>query len=189
MRALRPIGHDDRLSVVDHLDELRSRLFICFGVLLAAFCLCFWQNGALINVLNRALPRETTAASHSGLAAQAKQAADLHKAFQELGQGARELELGLSLSRGISPATSKGAAQIVSAAKLAERSLPKSAPKQELPLTIGVGESFTTTLLVVGYFSLLFSLPVILYQLFAYMIPALNPSEKRVAVPTMFVAP
>ncbi len=28
-KALRPIGHEDRLSIVDHLDELRSRLIVC----------------------------------------------------------------------------------------------------------------------------------------------------------------
>ena len=35
MRRLRPIEHEDRLSVVEHLDELRSRLIFCavaFGV-------------------------------------------------------------------------------------------------------------------------------------------------------------
>ena len=28
-QVLRPIGHEDRLSIVDHLDELRSRLIVC----------------------------------------------------------------------------------------------------------------------------------------------------------------
>ena len=36
-RALRPIGHETRLSVVDHLDELRSRLIVCGVVVLIAF--------------------------------------------------------------------------------------------------------------------------------------------------------
>ena len=26
--AIRPIGHEDRLSLVDHLDELRTRLIV-----------------------------------------------------------------------------------------------------------------------------------------------------------------
>ena len=186
---LRPIGFDERLSVVDHLDELRTRLFICFGVLLAAFCLCFWQNHPLINALNRALPLESTAASHGGLASQPTQAANLHKAFKQLSQAADQLERGLAKSPGVAPAASQGAAAIVKAAQFAERSLPKSAPTQERPTTFGVGESFTTTLLVVGYFSLLFSLPVILYQLYAFVIPALSPDEKRVAVPAMVAAP
>ena len=56
MARLRPIGHEDHLSIVEHLDELRSRLLICGAVLFVVFCACFWQNNALINVLNRALP-------------------------------------------------------------------------------------------------------------------------------------
>ena len=31
--ALRPIGHEDRLSIVEHLDELRTRLVISLGAL------------------------------------------------------------------------------------------------------------------------------------------------------------
>ena len=36
-KVLRPIGHEDRLSIVDHLDELRSRLIICGIALAIAF--------------------------------------------------------------------------------------------------------------------------------------------------------
>jgi len=55
-KVLRPIGHEDRLSIVDHLDELRSRLIICGIALAITFGVCFWQNHALLKVLNRALP-------------------------------------------------------------------------------------------------------------------------------------
>jgi sec-independent protein translocase protein TatC len=41
-RSLRPIGHQDRLSLVDHLDELRNRLIISGVVLAVAFGFCFW---------------------------------------------------------------------------------------------------------------------------------------------------
>ena len=56
-KVLRPIGHDDRLSIVDHLDELRSRVIICLIALSVAFAVCFWQNHALLSALNRALPQ------------------------------------------------------------------------------------------------------------------------------------
>jgi len=49
-KALRPIGHEDRLSLVDHLDELRRRIVISIVTLVAAFALCFWQNDAILDV-------------------------------------------------------------------------------------------------------------------------------------------
>ena len=70
LKRLRPIGHDDRLSVVDHLDELRSRLIICAAALVVVFAVCFWQNSRLLNFLNAPLKHlSTTARDHiSGLA-------------------------------------------------------------------------------------------------------------------------
>src|SRR5438270_10649134 len=58
-RSLRPISHEDRLSLVDHLDELRTRLFICGGVLAVAFAFCFWQNHALLRIINKPLITQT----------------------------------------------------------------------------------------------------------------------------------
>ncbi len=55
-KVLRPIGHDERLSIIDHLDELRSRLIVCGLTLVVAFGLCFWQNHRLLHLLNRQLP-------------------------------------------------------------------------------------------------------------------------------------
>jgi sec-independent protein translocase protein TatC len=42
---------------------------------------------------------------------------------------------------------------------------------------------------VAAYFALLFSLPLLIYQGYAFVIPALNPKEKRVALPIMAAAP
>src|SRR5215213_8160160 len=65
--ALKPVGHDDRLTIVDHLDELRSRLILCAITLAVAFAVCFWQNGALLDVLNEPLKDSTpTVQEHSG---------------------------------------------------------------------------------------------------------------------------
>jgi sec-independent protein translocase protein TatC len=186
MKVLRPIGHDDRLSIVDHLDELRNRLIVCAGVLLVVFCVCFWQNQALIHVLNRALP---SSASRTGLAAEPKQAASERHAFRGIALGASELESTLGTVKGIPPSALQALHTMAAGAAEAVKALPKSTPVQEKPLAIGVGESFTTTLLVVFYFTLLFSLPVLLYELYAFVIPALNPTEKRVALPVMLLAP
>ena len=44
MRRIRPVSHDDRLSVVDHLDELRSRLIVSLVAFVVAWVLTTWQN-------------------------------------------------------------------------------------------------------------------------------------------------
>jgi len=48
--------HADELSVVDHLDELRTRIIVSACVLAVAVGLCFWQNGLLLAVANGPLP-------------------------------------------------------------------------------------------------------------------------------------
>ena len=53
--ALRPIAHEDRLSLVEHLDELRTRLIICLLVFFAAGAVCFWQNDAILEIMDRPL--------------------------------------------------------------------------------------------------------------------------------------
>jgi sec-independent protein translocase protein TatC len=181
--VLRPIGHEDRLSVVDHLDELRSRLLICALALGIAFGVCFWQNHALLNVLNRALPKTPkTSTNHiSGLTR------DQVREQQGL---ARAAVAAAALSR--SPHQSRSDRQqfsrLAQGAAQAAKALPKSAPER-LPITIGIGEPFTTTLTVAGYFALLFALPVLIYEGYAFVIPALNSAERRVAAPVMAVAP
>jgi sec-independent protein translocase protein TatC len=182
-KVLRPIGHEDRLSVVDHLDELRSRLFICGAVLAVAFGLCFWQNSLLLKALNKPLPAPSkTAANHLGGLTN-----DSVKAAQDIESAAglfRQLSLSGSLSLTDRATVAGAAAQLEAAGK----ALPQTTPKN-VPITIGVGEPFTTTLTVCAYFALLLSLPVILYQAYAFVIPALSPNERRVALPIMIAAP
>jgi sec-independent protein translocase protein TatC len=72
--ALKPIGHEDRLTIVDHLDELRTRLIVCAITLAVAFGVCFWQNGALIDVLNKPLRDSTPTAQSNGRLARVAQA-------------------------------------------------------------------------------------------------------------------
>jgi sec-independent protein translocase protein TatC len=184
-KVLRPIGHEDRLSIIEHLDELRSRLFICLGVFIVAFGICFWQNQALLHVLNRALPHVSTTSGQHGLAAvpdeNAKQrAADLQQA---------RVDQSLATSSGLSPVVRAAAAQAAHKLTVAADALPRTTTAQVKPITIGVGEPFWTTLTVVAYFALLISLPVLIYEAYAFVIPALNPNERRVATPLMMIAP
>jgi sec-independent protein translocase protein TatC len=182
-QRLRPIGHDDRLSIVDHLDELRTRLIVCTLVLVVAFGFCFWQNHALLKVLNRALPTsQKDNANHiSGLTR------DSVRAAKQIAAMSGDLRA-LSESKRQSARDRRFLADAANHALAASKSLPQSTPKQ-LPITIGIGEPFTTTLTVSAYFALLIALPVLLYQLYAFVIPALNPEERRVALPVMAAAP
>src|SRR3954449_8476036 len=115
-RRVRPVGHEDRLSLVDHLDELRTRIIlsiITFGVALA---LCFWQNHLILRIVNDPL-------------------------------------------------------------------------NGRKPITLGVAEPFTTTFTLAAYAAILISLPVVLYQLYAFVLPAFSPGERRVALPLLLMVP
>jgi sec-independent protein translocase protein TatC len=182
---LRPIGHEDRLSIIDHLDELRTRLIICGVVLFVAFGVCFWQNNLLLNALNRALP----AAAKTGLGSQPRVNADISKTFKSLSLDASELSGYLAQSKGIAPGAVTVTQKLSRDLLAAGKQIPRLASQQEKPITIGVGESFTTTMLVAAYFALLITLPLLLYQVYAFVIPALSKNERKVALPAMIAAP
>ena len=57
------------------------------------------------------------------------------------------------------------------------------------PVTLGVGEPFTVTFRVVGYAALLLTLPLLLYQAYAFILPAFSPREREVALPLMALVP
>ncbi|HZE03791.1 MAG TPA: twin-arginine translocase subunit TatC [Solirubrobacteraceae bacterium] len=184
-KVLRPIGHEDRLSIVDHLDELRSRLFVCAAALIVAFGLCFWQSHALLGLLNNRLPPPSSAAANhiSGLTNnQVKEAKDL------AGLGATLKGLATSSPSNLTPQQQALLLQAARYSTDASKALPHTAP-HDVPITIGVGEPFTTTLTVCFYFSVLLTLPVLLYEAYAFVIPALSPNERRAATPVVVAAP
>jgi len=117
MARLRPVDFEDRLTLVEHLDELRTRLIIAGAAFAVAFALCFWQNDRLLDIANAPLPGDRT------------------------------------------------------------------------PITFGVAEPFTTTVTISAYAAIVIALPVILYQVFAFMLPALTTREKRYIVPFLIMAP
>ena len=49
---LKPIGHEDRLSIVEHLDELRTRVIICVIAFVVAFGVCLWQEDFILRTVN-----------------------------------------------------------------------------------------------------------------------------------------
>jgi len=117
-RRVRAVSHDDRLTPVEHLDELRARIVVCLATLAVALSLCFWQNHLLLEFASNPLPN-----GHERL------------------------------------------------------------------LTFGVTEPLMTTLTVATYGALLLSLPVVLYQVYAYVLPAFSAGERRVALPILLLAP
>jgi sec-independent protein translocase protein TatC len=114
---LRAAKFDDHLTLVEHLDELRTRILVSLAVLTVACGLCFWQNQLLLEIANQPLPDD------------------------------RE------------------------------------------PITFGVTEPFMTTLKVSIYGGLLIALPFLLYQVYAFVLPALKPTEKRLVLPFLFLVP
>jgi sec-independent protein translocase protein TatC len=184
-KVLRPIGHEERLSIVDHLDELRTRLIVCGVALLVAFGVCFWQNHALLDLLNRALPHNSSVTTQQGLGSVASQSVIERNAY--LTQAAADRLA--AASPGLSAQAQQAYSRAAAAAERAARTLPSTAPVKEKPITLGVGEPFTTTLTVAAYFALLFTLPLLIYEAYAFVIPALNRNERRVATPVMMAAP
>jgi sec-independent protein translocase protein TatC len=182
-RVFRAIGHDDRLSIVDHLDELRQRLFVCLGVFVVAFGLCFWQNHHLLQVLDRSIPAPKKQSSNhlSGLTgdavAEARSLAAMARSFAQL-----------SASEHQDPSDRAVFGQLAKEAGRASSALPQTQPKN-LPITIGIGEPFMTTLAISAYFALLFVLPVLLWQSYGFVLPALTREERSVALPMMLLAP
>jgi sec-independent protein translocase protein TatC len=114
---IRPVDFEDRLTLVEHLDELRSRIIVSLAVFGVALALCFWQNHLLLDIANNPLPGDFT------------------------------------------------------------------------PSTFGVAEAFTTTLTISAYAALLISLPVLLYQVYAFILPALSDHERRTILPFLLMAP
>jgi sec-independent protein translocase protein TatC len=114
---VKAVSHEDRLTLVEHLDELRTRLIVCVAVFVVAFALCFWQNNLLLEIANGPLP-----------------------------DGQRLL-------------------------------------------TLGITEPFTTTLTVSAYGALVLSLPIFIYQLYAYVLPAFSKQERRVVLPILLMFP
>jgi sec-independent protein translocase protein TatC len=117
MARIKPVSHEDRLTLIEHLDELRTRIIISVLAFMVGFGLCFWQDDQVFDILNSPLP----------------------DGFK--------------------------------------------------PITFGVTEPFLTTVTVSAYAGLALALPVILYQVYAFVLPAFSPTERRVALPILLMVP
>ena len=118
MRRVKPIAHEDQISLVDHLDELRARIVVSIAVFGVALALCFWQNHLLLELANGPLPH------------------DHHRL-----------------------------------------------------ITFGVTEPFTTSMTVAAYGAIILSLPIILFQLYAFLLPAFSKQQQRRVLPLLLMIP
>jgi sec-independent protein translocase protein TatC len=200
--ALRPIGHEDRLSLVDHLSELRKRLIISIVTLVISFGFCFWQNNALLDIVTKPV-RDTQNLENPKTTSKdpLEQAARFQ---QEQGQALRvlapaltgaartfaALDAGDNLTRRQKTAIAASSRQLAVAGRQvaqAAAALPRNT--QRNLVTLGVTEPFTSTITIAFYVSLLVAMPMLLFQAYAFVLPAFSPSERRVALPLMLMVP
>jgi sec-independent protein translocase protein TatC len=186
--AIRTIGHEDRLSLVDHLDELRMRLIVCAAALAVAFAVCLWQNNALLDIINKPLKTQTQkqVAKGEGTTGQAVVA---QKAVTQVAHDTQAALAVLSAQgSGLTPAARSALTPLQSALSRDVAQIPRE-PVGDNPVTLGVGEPFTTTLAVSLYFAVIIALPVILFELSGFVLPALSPRERRAVLPLVFAVP
>jgi sec-independent protein translocase protein TatC len=186
--AIRTIGHEDRLSLVEHLDELRTRLIVSGAVLAIAFGVCLWQNHALLDIINKPLTSQTKKQVEKGQGTVGQAAL----AQQGVLNVSRDTQAALGvLAQPGSGLSSQARAQLPGLIASLRKDVAKipAKPQGDRPVTLGVGEPFTTTITVALYFALIFSLPVILYELYGFVLPALKPNERRAARPLVVAIP
>src|SRR3954451_18558445 len=56
-------------------------------------------------------------------------------------------------------------------------------------ITLGVAEPFTTTFTLSAYAAIVLTLPVLLYQLYAFVAPAFTKGQRKIAVPLLMMVP
>jgi sec-independent protein translocase protein TatC len=186
-KVVKPIGHDDRLSLVEHLDELRTRLVIMALTLVVSFVVCAWQNKALLDFIGKPLATQTENRTKDGKGP----LGEIYIANEGVKTVLRSQIAELTVTSAdpeIDAATRVKLKALLVQAQKSYQALPKKPPTNK-PITIGIGEPFTQTITVAAYFALLFALPLLLYQLYAFVLPAFSPDERKVALPLMSMVP
>ena len=180
--TLRSVAHDDRLSLVEHLTELRVRIVICLAAFIAATVVCMVFNQTVLDILNKPLTSTVDAGNRDPIQKSAGYDQQLATVLAANANLFRVL-----LAREDDPAAKKA---LLDAAEENER-VAKIAPEVEArkPVTLGVSEPFMQTLKVSAYAGLLIALPLILFQVYAFVLPAFSPREKQVALPAMLAVP
>jgi sec-independent protein translocase protein TatC len=187
-RAILPVQYDEHLTLVEHLDELRTRIIVSLAFVAVAFAVCFWQHDALLHLLEHPLSKELSSLNKKGIGTQG-QIGTAWAGIHGLG-GVINTALGqLGAPGSHLPASLRHAFSADQAKLRAALKLVPGSPPAPLPTTLGIGEPFTVTVTVCFYFALLASLPVLLMQLYSYVLPAFSPHERNVVLPVMIAVP
>jgi sec-independent protein translocase protein TatC len=184
---LKPIAHDERLSLVEHLDELRTRIIICVVAFMVVGGICLWQDDAILSVVNKPLEKAQSKKPCDETRDPLEQSACWQQAQKVVNERIAATAKSLAASAGDEPQLREQAEALSDAAAAAAAASPRGSPRR--PVTLGVGEPLTATLVVAGYAALLLSLPLLLYQLYAFVLPAFSPTERQVALPLMVMVP
>src|SRR5579859_3460262 len=189
--AIRSVSHDEQLSVVSHLDELRTRLLVSLAALSVAFGFCFWQNHALLHLIDSPLAHQTQ-----------QQVRDGHGplgATYQVQRSARDIAVQLHAVVGVlrtQHQSSASQAALASVGTGLDRDIARlsAPPRGDRPVTLGIGEPFTTTVTVSFIFALILSLPILLLQAYGFLMPAFDPRQRRqmrpliLAIPGLFIS-
>jgi sec-independent protein translocase protein TatC len=116
-RPPRRLGHGEEATLIEHLEELRQRLFVCIAAVTVGWIAAFVVHGRVIHLLSAQLP-----------------------------------------------------------------------PQHRKLLTLGIGEPFMTSVWVSLYLGSMLALPVILWQAWAFFIPAVEKSHERMLKAFVFLA-
>jgi sec-independent protein translocase protein TatC len=184
---LKPIAHDERLSLVEHLDELRTRIIICVVAFMVVGGICLWQDDAILSVVNEPLEKAQSKKPCDETRDPLEQSACWQQAQKVVNERIAATAKSLAASAGDESQLREQAEALSDAAAAAAAASPRGSPRR--PVTLGVGEPLTATLVVAGYAALLLSLPLLLYQLYAFVLPAFSPTERQVALPLMVMVP
>ena len=174
---LRAVARDDRLTITEHLSELRARLLLVAAVLAVLFAGCMWQSRALLHFLNVPLAQLPTSPRAQAPGGQLPQAlARSADAFSRLAH-----------SSSLDPQEQGAALSAADSLAAASQSLPR--PGTRAPVTLSLSEPFSTSVTVAFAFALLLGLPFLLTQAWAFVAPAIGPAERRAVRPLLLLAP
>jgi sec-independent protein translocase protein TatC len=186
--AIRTVGHEQRLTLVDHLDELRTRLILSGVAFAIVFGFCLWQNHALLHIINKPLKTQTQKQVAKGEGTVGQAVLAQQGLLKIAGDTRAALGVLAAPGSGLSAHARAQLPGLAAALKADVAKVPRNPPGDD-PVTLGVGEPFTTTITVTLYFALIISLPFILFELYGFILPALNPNERRVATPLLTAVP